>query len=111
MRYIHHNAYTVIAIQGVGFCPAAKLAFSALVQNALQISVINSIGDCILFLAKCTAALLTGLIAVVYFQQDDRLYFYAVPVLLTIVFAYFVAHCVISVFEVLLNNSKMTLIF
>ncbi|CAL8103002.1 unnamed protein product [Orchesella dallaii] len=104
MRDIHHNAYTVIAIQGVGFCPASKLAFSALVQNALQLAVINSIGDCVLFLAKCIAALLTGLLAVVYFQSDESLYFYAVPVLLTTIFAYFVAHCVISVFEMAVDT-------
>jgi hypothetical protein len=25
MKYVHHNAYTVISIQGVNFCPASRL--------------------------------------------------------------------------------------
>jgi len=75
-------------------------AVSALLQNALQISVINSIGDFVLFLAKCITASLTGLIAMLVFRNDQTLYFYAIPVLLTVVFSYFVAHCVISIFEV-----------
>ncbi|CAG7820126.1 unnamed protein product, partial [Allacma fusca] len=74
IKYVHHNAYTVIAIQGVDFCPASRLALSALVQNALQVAVINSTGDFVLFLAKCITAALTGLIALVIFRSDDSLY-------------------------------------
>ena len=75
-------------------------AFAALVQNALQVAVINSTGDFVLFLAKCITAAFTGLIALTVFRTNDTLHFYAIPVLLTVVFSYFVAHCVISVFEV-----------
>lgn len=78
-------------------------AFSALVQNALQVAVINSTGDFVLFLAKCITAALTGVIALIIFQTNETLYFYAIPVLLTVVFSYFVAHSVISVFEVRLH--------
>ncbi|CAG7834723.1 unnamed protein product [Allacma fusca] len=55
-------------------------------------------------MAKCITAALTGLIALVIFRSDDSLYFYAIPVLLTVVFSYFVAHCVISVFEMAVDT-------
>jgi len=70
------------------------------VGNVLQLSVINSVGDFLLFLTKVIVAGVTGLIGLLIFRNDERLYFYAIPILVTLVFAYFVAHSVISVFEV-----------
>jgi solute carrier family 44 protein 1 (choline transporter-like protein) len=104
LKYVHHNAYTVIAIQCINFCPAGRLAFSALLGNALQISVVNSIGDFVLFLAKCSTAALTGVIAIIVFRNHENVYFYAIPVILTVLFAYFVAHSVISVFEMAVDT-------
>ncbi|GFU26037.1 CTL-like protein 1 [Nephila pilipes] len=48
IRYLNHNAYTIVAIQGVGFCTAAREAFDILVSNALQVATINSVAHCIL---------------------------------------------------------------
>ncbi|GFQ67947.1 CTL-like protein 1 [Trichonephila clavata] len=60
IRYLNHNAYTIVAIQGVGFCTAAREAFDILASNALQVATINSVGDFILFLGKCSVAAITA---------------------------------------------------
>ena len=52
MKFINSNAYTIIAIEGVSFCSAAQKAFSIIVENALRVAAINSVGDFMLFLSK-----------------------------------------------------------
>ncbi|CAD1481259.1 unnamed protein product, partial [Heterotrigona itama] len=104
IRYMNHNAYTVVAIEGTHFCNAAKIAFTALVNNALQIAVINGIGDFILFLGKCFVTAATGSIALLFMKQDPRLHFYAAPVFVICVFAFFIAHCIISLYETVIDT-------
>uniref|UniRef100_T1GVJ2 Choline transporter-like protein n=1 Tax=Megaselia scalaris TaxID=36166 RepID=T1GVJ2_MEGSC len=52
IRFLNHNAYTVIAIESINFCPAAGIAWNAMATNAAQVAVVNTIGDFILFLGK-----------------------------------------------------------
>lgn len=42
----------------------------------------------------------TGCAGLLIFKQDPDLHFYAVPTLVTLIFAFFVAHSVISLYEV-----------
>lgn len=71
-----------------------------MVNNALRLATVNSVGDFILFLAKCFVAVVTTIIAVLIFKFDSSLNFYAGPTLIVFIFAYFVSHCVISLYEV-----------
>ncbi|KOX69985.1 CTL-like protein 1 [Melipona quadrifasciata] len=89
IRYMNHNAYT---------------AFTALVNNALQIAVINGIGDFILFLGKCFVTAATGSVALLFMKQDPRLHFYAAPVFIICIFAFFIAHCIISLYETVIDT-------
>lgn len=75
-------------------------AFTTLVSNALQIAVINGFGDFILFLGKCFVTAATGSIALLLMRQDPKLHFYAIPILIVCVFSFFIAHCIISLYEV-----------
>ncbi|XP_003700774.2 choline transporter-like protein 1 [Megachile rotundata] len=104
IRYMNHNAYTVVAIEGTHFCNAAKIAFTTLVSNALQIAVINGVGDFILFLGKCFVTAATGSIGLLFMKQDPRLYFYAAPIFVTCVFAFFIAHSIISLYETVIDT-------
>lgn len=104
IRYLNHNAYTVIAIQGESFCPAAREAFDILVSNALQVATINSVGDFILFLGKCCVTAITTFTCILLMKNDPNLHFYAIPVLLVCVFSYFVAHCILSVYEMVIDT-------
>ncbi|XP_043275999.1 choline transporter-like 1 isoform X2 [Venturia canescens] len=104
IRYMNHNAYTVVAIEGTHFCNAARIAFSTLVSNALQIAVINGIGDFVLFLGKCFVMAATGSIGLLFMRQDPRLHFYAAPIFVTCIFAFIIAHCVISLYETVIDT-------
>ncbi|KAF7399237.1 hypothetical protein HZH68_007829 [Vespula germanica] len=104
IRYMNHNAYTVIAIEGTNFCNAARIAFKTIVDNALQVAVINSIGDFILFLGKCFVTAATGSVGLLFMRQDPRLHFYAAPIFITCIFAFFIAHCIISLYETVIDT-------
>ncbi|CAG0879033.1 unnamed protein product [Darwinula stevensoni] len=104
IKYLNHNAYTVIALEGVDFCPAARTAFGTLASNALQVAAINSVGDFILFLGKVTVTAVTGLVALLIMKGDSQLHYYAVPLVVTCLFAYFIAHCVFSVYEMVIDT-------
>ncbi|XP_015171420.1 PREDICTED: CTL-like protein 1 [Polistes dominula] len=104
IRYMNHNAYTVVAIEGTNFCNAARVAFKTIVDNALQVAVINSIGDFILFLGKCFVTAATGSVGLLFMRQDPRLHFYAAPIFVTCVFAFFIAHCIISLYETVIDT-------
>lgn len=77
-------------------------AFTTLVSNALQIAVINGFGDFILFLGKCFVTATTGSIALLFMRQDPKLHFYAIPIFVVCVFSFFIAHCIISLYEVII---------
>ena len=75
-------------------------AFTIMVSNALQLATINSVGDFILFLGKCFVTAVIGSVALVILKADTTLKFYAVPTLVITLFAFFVAHAVLSLYEV-----------
>ncbi|XP_030761838.1 CTL-like protein 1 [Sitophilus oryzae] len=104
IRYLNHNAYTVIAIDGSNFCKAAGTAFEVLTSHALQVATINSLGDFILFLGKCFVTAVTGCVGLAIFRRNPELTFYAAPTLLVCIFAFFVAHCVLSLYEMVLDT-------
>lgn len=79
-------------------------AFSTTVSNALQLAVINGIGDFILFLGKIFVTAATGSIGLLIMKRDPRLHFYAAPILLIFVFSFFIAHCVISLYETIIDT-------
>lgn len=52
---------------------------------------------------------LTGSIGLYFFRTNEKLTFYAAPTLLVCIFAFFVAHCILSLYEVivlLINKQK-----
>ncbi|XP_014205410.1 CTL-like protein 1 [Copidosoma floridanum] len=104
IRYMNQNAYTVVAIEGTHFCNAARIAFNTIVSNAVQIAVINGIGDFILFLGKVFVTAATGSIGLLFLRQDPRLHFYAAPILVICIFSFFIAHCVISLYETVIDT-------
>ncbi|XP_050498567.1 choline transporter-like 1 [Diabrotica virgifera virgifera] len=104
IRYLNHNAYTVIAIDGSNFCKAAGTAFEVLTANILQVATINSLGDFILFLGKCFVTAVTGCVGLALFRRDAELTFYAAPTLVVCIFAFFVAHCILSLYEMVLDT-------
>jgi len=101
---MNHNAYTVVAMQGHGFCSSARIAFKTISSNVIKFTTLNSVGDFILFLGKAIVTLSTTIPAVLYFKRDDQLHFYAIPVMLVALFSFFVAHGVISLYEAVVDT-------
>lgn len=75
-------------------------AWHVMVNNALRLATLNSVGDFILFLGKLIVMSITGCVGLYIFKHDPELNLYAAPTLVVCIFAYFVAHCVISLYEV-----------
>uniref|UniRef100_A0A8D3C054 Choline transporter-like protein n=1 Tax=Scophthalmus maximus TaxID=52904 RepID=A0A8D3C054_SCOMX len=99
LAYLNQNAYTATAINSTNFCTSARDAFLILVENALRVAAINTVGDFVLFLGKvlivsCTA--FAGVLALNY-QRDYTVW--VLPLLIVCMFAFLVAHCFLSVFE------------
>uniref|UniRef100_A0A2H8TGH5 Choline transporter-like protein n=1 Tax=Melanaphis sacchari TaxID=742174 RepID=A0A2H8TGH5_9HEMI len=103
-KYINHNAYTIVSMEGIGFCLSASRAWNVIVGNALRLSSINSIGDFILFLAKCLVTLIIGSLALFTLRSNSELHFHAIPIIIICIFTFFVAHCVISLHEVVIDT-------
>ncbi|XP_068178047.1 choline transporter-like protein 1 [Antennarius striatus] len=103
LAYLNQNAYTATAINSTSFCTSARDAFLILVENALRVAAINTVGDFVLFLGKiiivsCTA--FAGVLALNY-QRDYTVW--VLPILIVCVFAFLVAHCFLSVFEIVVD--------
>lgn len=99
LAYLNQNAYTATAINSTSFCTSARDAFVILVENALRVAAINTVGDFVLFLGKvlivsCTA--FAGVLALNY-QRDYTVW--VLPLLIVCLFAFLVAHCFLSIFE------------
>ncbi|XP_026485685.2 choline transporter-like 1 isoform X1 [Vanessa tameamea] len=103
IRYLNHNAYTIITIERCNFCKAAAKAFSTIVNNALQVATINSVGDFILFLGKCIVTAVTGIIGLLLLKRNTDLHFYAVPTLVICIYSFFIAHCILSLYEMVVD--------
>uniref|UniRef100_A0A1B6DF63 Choline transporter-like protein n=1 Tax=Clastoptera arizonana TaxID=38151 RepID=A0A1B6DF63_9HEMI len=104
IRYLNHNAYTVVAMQGINFCPAASRAWNVLASNALKLATLNSVGDFILFLGKVTVTAITGCVGLYLFKHDPQLHLYAAPTLVVCFFAFFISHSVISLYEIVIDT-------
>ncbi|GAB1600405.1 choline transporter-like protein 1 [Argonauta hians] len=104
LKFLNANAYTVVAIKGTNFCTSARRAFNLLVNNALRVAAINSVGDFMLFLAKVCVMVITGAIGVAWFKTNEDLHYYAIPVLLVCVFAYALSSCFMSQYEMVVDT-------
>lgn len=104
IRYLNHNAYTVIAIESINFCPAAGVAWKAIWTHVVSVATINGIGDFVLFLGKLAVAGICGFIALLMLKNSDEVQFYMIPVFIISVFAFFVAHIILSLYEIVVDT-------
>ncbi|KAG8508554.1 Choline transporter-like protein 1, partial [Galemys pyrenaicus] len=103
LNYLNQNAYTATAINSTNFCTSAKDAFVILVENALRVAAINTIGDFMLFLGKVLIVCSTGLagIMLLNYQQDYTVW--VLPLIIVCLFAFLVAHCFLSIYEMVVD--------
>ena len=72
--------------------------------NALQVATINGVGDFILFLGKLAVAALCGIISILLLRDKPDIHFYVVPVIFASVFSFFVAHIILSLYEMVVDT-------
>ncbi|EDL91714.1 CDW92 antigen, isoform CRA_b [Rattus norvegicus] len=103
LSYLNQNAYTATAINSTNFCTSAKDAFVILVENALRVAAINTVGDFMLFLGKVLIVCSTGLagIMLLNYQQDYTVW--VLPLIIVCLFAFLVAHCFLSIYEMVVD--------
>lgn len=110
LRYVSADAYTVVAIRGVSFCTAGRTALHTVAESAAALddraaAVLHASPGCLLLLlAQCLVSSVAGLVAVVLLRQNPELQLYAVPLLAVGVFSCFVAHCVLSLYAMVLDT-------
>ncbi|XP_028832907.1 choline transporter-like protein 1 [Denticeps clupeoides] len=99
LSYLNQNAYTATAINSTNFCTSARDAFIILVENALRVAAINTVGDFILFLGKVLVVSCTAFAGVLLLNYQREYTVWVVPLIIVCLFAFLVAHCFLSVFE------------
>ncbi|KAF2885569.1 hypothetical protein ILUMI_20637 [Ignelater luminosus] len=104
MKYFTRNAYIITSIHGYSFCEAGSRAFKLLVENALRVIAINSVGDFVLVLAKLLVVTCTVLIATAMLQDKEHVQNAWAPILLVGIMAYLIAHCFLTVYEMAIDT-------
>ncbi|XP_077464712.1 choline transporter-like protein 1 isoform X2 [Stigmatopora argus] len=103
LNYLNQNAYAATAINGTGFCASARDAFVLLVENALRVATVNAVGDFVLFLGKILVVASTAFAGVLLLNARGDYAEWLPPLLLVCAFAFLVAHCFLSVFEMVVD--------
>ncbi|XP_054015045.1 choline transporter-like protein 1 isoform X2 [Hylaeus anthracinus] len=104
LKFLTRNAYIETAIYGCNFCTGGRKAFQALASNILRVAAINSVGDFVLFLGKVLVVTLTVVSGIYLVQKKEGLHHPWVPIALAGVFAFLVAHCFISIYEMVIDT-------
>lgn len=112
MEVITRNAFIFIAIKGQSFCPAALKVVATVAMNPALMATVNAIGEIMMILARafvtCTCGFLAFLILdnASQFQKGgaDELTGTWMPVLFTLLFAYFTAAGFFYVFDIAMDT-------
>uniref|UniRef100_A0A8C6TYY9 Choline transporter-like protein n=1 Tax=Neogobius melanostomus TaxID=47308 RepID=A0A8C6TYY9_9GOBI len=102
LTYIHRKCLyicPIITINSTSFCTSARDAFVILVENALRVAAINTVGDFVLFLGKVLIVSCTAFAGVLALNYQREYTVWVLPLLIVCLFAFLVAHCFLSVFE------------
>ncbi|XP_063151003.1 choline transporter-like protein 1 isoform X2 [Candoia aspera] len=103
LTYLNQNAYTATAINSTNFCTSAKDAFVILVENALRVAAINTVGDFMLFLGKVLIVCSTGLAGIMLLNYQRDYTVWVLPLVIVCLFAFLVAHCFLSIHEMVVD--------
>ncbi|XP_019901492.2 choline transporter-like protein 1 isoform X5 [Esox lucius] len=103
LNYLNQNAYAATAINSTSFCTSARDAFVILVENALRVAAINAVGDFVLFLGKVLIVTSTAFAGVLLLNYQRDYAEWVLPLIIVCLFAFLVAHCFLSVFEIVVD--------
>ncbi|CAB1328125.1 unnamed protein product [Coregonus sp. 'balchen'] len=98
LTYLNQNAYTATEINSTSFCMSARDAFVILVENALRVATINTVGDFVLFLGKVLIVSCTAFVGVLSLNYQRDYTVWVLPLLIV---------CLFSWLEFVENSKKM----
>lgn len=78
--------------------------------NSIQVATINGIGDFILFLGKLAVGLVCGLVSILLLRHREDIHFYMIPCLFIGIFAFLIAHVILSLYEVRLSKKRVPIL-
>uniref|UniRef100_A0A8C5HGV0 Choline transporter-like protein n=1 Tax=Gouania willdenowi TaxID=441366 RepID=A0A8C5HGV0_GOUWI len=106
IRYVNRNAFIMMAIYGKNFCTSARDAFYLLMRNVLRVAVVDRLTDALLFMAKLLVSISGSLIFFFFsnklpVDQDQVpiLHYPWLPLLVSDIGSFLVAHCFFSVYS------------
>lgn len=100
IEFINRNAYIVTSMTGnLGFCGAAKRAYTLLTQNAFLLVAVSAVSEFLLLLGKLFIVLTCVGIAIFIFRDNETLNYWIIPVILVAILAYAIASCFMLIFS------------
>ncbi|GMT31470.1 hypothetical protein PFISCL1PPCAC_22767, partial [Pristionchus fissidentatus] len=113
LKFLTKNAYIMMAIYGKNFFTSAKDSFGLVTRNVIRTVVINNVTSFLLFLGKATISAGLGAVSYYYFSglwiinglPQIQLYYYFVPIIITVVGTYFITSCFFDVYEMAVNTT------
>lgn len=107
VKFINKNAFILIAMMGWNFCRATKNAVVLITKNVKQIGTTNMIGTLMMYMGKVCIAFMCGIAAFGVLSipsQKAQLESIMLPVLVTIMVAYFVATAFLEVYDMAIDS-------
>ncbi|XP_038837252.1 choline transporter-like protein 1 [Salvelinus namaycush] len=106
LTYLNQNAYTATDINITSFCKSTRdlrHVFVILVENVFRVATINTMGDFVLFLGKVLIVSCTAFAVVLALNYQRDYTVWVLPLLIFCLFFWLVAHCFLSVFEIVVD--------
>lgn len=103
LQYIMRMAYILVAKDGTPLFESGKKAFKLLFDNLMDVVALNQFGDIVLVVARLFVTAITTFIAY-EIMKSPSIESVAVPVLLVGIFAFLIAHCFVTVFEMAVDT-------
>ncbi|ESP05260.1 hypothetical protein LOTGIDRAFT_102496, partial [Lottia gigantea] len=107
LRFLNRNAYIQIAIHGTSFCEGARKGLIVIINNALRVLAINSVGTFLLFLNKIGCVAIVVMVGSVIIQFHQDITYTWVPLTIGGAIAFLIAHCFMLVYEICLDTIFM----
>ncbi|CAG9810628.1 unnamed protein product [Chironomus riparius] len=108
LSFLVRNAYVVIAKDGTEFCDSGKRAYKLIMENVTDVIALNHFGDLVLMICRFLVVLIAGLVGYTLLSSrysetgyEDHI---IVPMIVGCIFAFFIAHGFIMVFEMTIDT-------
>ncbi|CAH1734111.1 unnamed protein product [Chironomus riparius] len=104
LEYLVRNAYIIVAKEGTEFIESGKRASHLLTRNIVDVIALNNFGDLVLFICRLLIVLIAGFVGYGMLDSPDTRDNMYPPLILGIVFAFLIAHCFVTVFEMTIDT-------